>query len=586
MPENGIYVLQGIVPAQIAAAPVGVKVVDIYNDDGDLFTSSQVSTMESGGGTVLGYFSIGEAENYRPYFSSLPSSILGPQDPSFAGDFQVAYWTDTWKTVSENYIQTMLDQGYQGCFLDVVDECDTAWAQANAPGGAAGAKAAMVSLIEDLAAYAHAQNPNFKVWINISGSEELASNPALVSTIDGAYEEELFYQDNGSPQSKADVDFNLNLLDNITAAGKPVVAVEYVTGAATVAAVHADADAAGIGSYIANPNLELDGVDTEGFAGQVCFARGTMIATPTGEIPVEKLEVGEIVAMADGLLRSVVWIGTGRVSVLPGHRTAATPVIVRQGAISPNEPNRDLRITKGHSLLLDGYLIPIECLINHRSIVWDDRARDFDIYHVQTECHGVLLANGVAAESYRDDGNSWLFDNPREPEVCDPCAPILTGGPIVDEIWHRLLDRAGPRPGIPTTEQPDLHLVVDGQRVDGSTHIGPASTHVFRLKDHPTSVHVVSRCGIPEELGIARDPRPLGVAVKRIEVWHGRKLRVIGADAIPPIGFHPVEPDHGFRWTNGDGALPPWLFRDFDGPMDIVLVVGATSRYPLVETRA
>ena len=37
-PENGIYVLQGVVPAQIAAAPVAVKVVDLYNDNGQLFT--------------------------------------------------------------------------------------------------------------------------------------------------------------------------------------------------------------------------------------------------------------------------------------------------------------------------------------------------------------------------------------------------------------------------------------------------------------------------------------------------------------------------------------------------------------------
>ena len=34
-PENGIYVLQGVVPAQIAAAPVAVKVVDLYNATND-----------------------------------------------------------------------------------------------------------------------------------------------------------------------------------------------------------------------------------------------------------------------------------------------------------------------------------------------------------------------------------------------------------------------------------------------------------------------------------------------------------------------------------------------------------------------
>ena len=54
-PENGIYVLQGVVPAQIAAAPVAVKVVDLYDDNGQLFTAAQVAQMEAGNGLLLGY---------------------------------------------------------------------------------------------------------------------------------------------------------------------------------------------------------------------------------------------------------------------------------------------------------------------------------------------------------------------------------------------------------------------------------------------------------------------------------------------------------------------------------------------------
>jgi Ca2+-binding RTX toxin-like protein len=154
--------------------------------------------------------------------------------------------------------------GYGGAFLDVVDECETSWAKANAPGG--NATGAMVSLVQYLADYAHAKDPNFKIWVNSSGAEDLMTNSVFVQTIDGAYEEELFYKDNGSPQSSADINYNLNLLDKLVVAGKPVVAIEYVAGAATVANVQAEAAAASIGSYVANPNLELDGVDTVGFA--------------------------------------------------------------------------------------------------------------------------------------------------------------------------------------------------------------------------------------------------------------------------------------------------------------------------------
>jgi len=50
-------------------------------------------------------------------------------------------------------------------------------------------------------------------------------------------------------------------------------------------------------------------------------------------------------------------------------------------------------------------------LVNHRSIVWDDRAGEVEIYHIELAVHHVLSANGTRAESYRDDGNRRLFQN-------------------------------------------------------------------------------------------------------------------------------------------------------------------------------
>jgi cysteinyl-tRNA synthetase len=263
-PVNGVFVLQGIVPSQIAAAPAGVKVIDLYDDNGQLFTASQVAQMEANNSLLLGYFSIGEAEDFRSYFSSLPSSVLGPVDPGWPGDYQVAYWTDAWKTVSTNYVDQMIALGYRGAFFDVVSESETSWAKANAPGG--DPEGAMIDLIQYVANYAHAKDPNFSIWVNGAGAENLMTNSSFVNAIDGAFEEELFYQDNGTPQSTASVNYTLNLLDNLVAAGKPVITIEYVTGATAVGDVQAKAAAAGIGSYVADPNLALSGVDTEGFA--------------------------------------------------------------------------------------------------------------------------------------------------------------------------------------------------------------------------------------------------------------------------------------------------------------------------------
>jgi len=313
----------------------------------------------------------------------------------------------------------------------------------------------------------------------------------------------------------------------------------------------------------------------------LCFMAGTQIATPTGEVPVERLAVGDKVLTHRGEVRRIVWIGIGKVLATRGRRNAATPVIVRKGALADNVPHHDLRVTKGHAFYVDGVLIPVEFLVNHRSIEWDDRAQEVELYHVELETHDVLVANGAPAESYRDDGNRWLFRNANTgwglPPL-EPCAPVLTGGAVVDEAWRRLLERAGARPGVPLTNDPDLHLLVDGQRVDVAQRHG--DRHMFRLRPRPGTVRIVSRAAAPQELGLARDPRVLGVALRRIVASQGARLRVIEADdALLADGFHTFEPDNCFRWTDGDAAIPAELFAGFTGPIGLVLHIGGTARY-------
>ena len=316
--------------------------------------------------------------------------------------------------------------------------------------------------------------------------------------------------------------------------------------------------------------------------GPVCFLAGTFIATPDGEVPVQTLKAGDTVLTAHNGPRTVAWVGTGKVLATRGKRSAATPVIVRKSALAGNRPHQDLRITKAHSLYIDDVLIPVEFLVNHRTILWDDRAQEVEIYHVELESHDILIANGVPAESYRDDGNRWLFRNANSgwhlpPQ--DPCAPVLTGGPIVDTVWRRLRDRAGPRDLPPLTNDPDLHLIVDGVRIDAQEHTG--SVYIFRLSGAPGSVIVASRDAVPSELGIARDPRALGVALRRVTIRQGARFILLDAgDDRLTAGFHDYEPADNLRWTDGFAELPIEAFAQFSKGAEVVLHLGGATRYP------
>ncbi len=94
-----------------------------------------------------------------------------------------------------------------------------------------------------------------------------------------------------------------------------------------------------------------------GFGEAPCFLTGTMILTPHGEVPVEQLCAG---GSGPHARRQDPRHHLDRQR--QGARPRRTPqpgdtVIVRKGAFSDNVPDRDLHVTKGHSLYLDGVLV-------------------------------------------------------------------------------------------------------------------------------------------------------------------------------------------------------------------------------------
>jgi hypothetical protein len=107
-------------------------------------------------------------------------------------------------------------------------------------------------------------------------------------------------------------------------------------------------------------------------------------------------------------------------------------------------------------------------------------------------------------------------------------------------------------------------------------------TYLFDLPACPTNLRIVSRAGAPAELGLERDPRELGVAVRRVVLRQGTRFKVLAAsDPRLNDGCHDYEPDNGWRWTNGDCAIPVALFEGFVGPVELILSLGGGTLYPL-----
>jgi T5SS/PEP-CTERM-associated repeat protein len=140
-----------------------------------------------------------------------------------------------------------------------------------------------------------------------------------------------------------------------------------------------------------------------------CFAAGTRIATDTGLIAVEDLGVGDRVITNDGTHEPIVWIGQRTVDC-ERHPSPETvwPVRVRVGAFGENVPVRDLYLSPDHAVFVNGVLVPVKLLINGTSITREERSK-VTYYHVELERHEVILAEGLAVESYLDLGDRANF---------------------------------------------------------------------------------------------------------------------------------------------------------------------------------
>lgn len=144
----------------------------------------------------------------------------------------------------------------------------------------------------------------------------------------------------------------------------------------------------------------------------ICVARGTHLEGRAGEVCVEDLAVGDCVRLGDGRLETVRWIGSRRLDdAALEHAPELRPILIRRGALGPNQPRRDLRVSPQHRILVasetvallfgeDQVLTPAKGLVNGTNIRVDTEVSEVEYFHVMFDAHQVMLTEGVPTESF------------------------------------------------------------------------------------------------------------------------------------------------------------------------------------------
>jgi len=342
--------------------------------------------------------------------------------------------------------------------------------------------------------------------------------------------------------------------------------------------------------------------------GGRCIAAGTLVRTPSGDVRAEDIwNCGEIVTLRNGqeTVEPIKWVGQRHVDLKRHARPEqAAPIRIRAGAIAEATPAKDLLVSPEHAIFIDGALVQARSLVNGGSIVQERGTDEITYYHIELATHGVFFADGLAVESYLDNGDRSFFESEDAPVMLHPAltprtefdvrktdaayAPFLTDPDAVEPIWHRLADRSQAmgygRPDLETTSDADLHVVADGKIVrptaDGN------GRYVFVLPAGVASASLVSRFAIPvDSTPYADDARRLGVAVSSISIQSQGNEVLIPADfPIEAQGWHDAEQLGAsmWRWTDGAAELP---LGGITGSAIVTVTCRTVGAYPIYDER-
>jgi hypothetical protein len=244
------------------------------------------------------------------------------------------------------------------------------------------------------------------------------------------------------------IPYVVSLLDVFSVPGKSANTGTSLSTTASALYAYTVAEVDSHGTPIpGNPDLTFDSGLTH--ISIACYAAGTRIATPHGEIAVDRLTPGTLVTAHFAGTAEIVWIGHRHVDCRRHPDPARVmPIRVRAHAFGPDQPHRDLVLSPDHAVFAAGVLMPIRYLVNGATIARMD-VEAITYWHVELDRHDVVLAEGLPTESYLDTGNRSAFDDVHVAVQLHPdfalrireteaCAPLCVAGADLAQSRRRL----------------------------------------------------------------------------------------------------------------------------------------------------
>ena len=223
--KSWAYQLQNAKPDEFK----GFSLVVLDPSDVSGWRKGALERLKSQGVIPLAYLSVGEAEDYRAYWKrdwkENPPKWLGPENRNWKGNYAVKYWYPRWKGLLFKEVDRILKMGFEGIYLDRVDQF-LYWSEERGLLSKREAAKRMALLVKELSRYCK-ERASVCYVVPQNGVEILKFAPWLVRFVDGWSAESLFFTD-GRPTPKEEFLYALKYYELLKERGKLLLSVEYL----------------------------------------------------------------------------------------------------------------------------------------------------------------------------------------------------------------------------------------------------------------------------------------------------------------------------------------------------------------------
>lgn len=221
----------------------GIKLIVMdYSSDGtnaNKFNINEITRIKQSGKYAIAYISIGEAENYRYYWKtewdSKPPEWLGPENPNWKGNYKVKFWMKEWQNIVFSYIDTIISQGFDGIYLDIIDAWYY-WVYENPE--KPDADSLMCRFVVNIRNYVDKEKANDDFIIIPQNGEDVIFGDNIITSlrieylnaIDAIGIEDVLFTGDGDENNNFNPDnYRLNIIENYKIANKKIYSIEYLT---------------------------------------------------------------------------------------------------------------------------------------------------------------------------------------------------------------------------------------------------------------------------------------------------------------------------------------------------------------------